>query len=51
VGDFGEGHVEGSGKVGTGTIEYTAPELVKSTDPPDGAKHRNTQSEGVVDQG
>ena len=21
VGDFGEGHVEGSGKVGTGTIE------------------------------
>jgi|SRR5271155_1374669 len=28
VGDFGEGHVEGSGKVGTGTIEYTAPELL-----------------------
>jgi hypothetical protein len=21
VGDFGEGHVEGSGKVGTGTVE------------------------------
>ena len=28
VGDFGEGHVEGSGKIGTGTIEYTAPELI-----------------------
>ena len=35
VGDFGEGHVEGSGKVGTGTIEYTAPELLnRSFHPP-----------------
>jgi hypothetical protein len=25
VGDFGEGHVEGSGKVGTGTIEVGRP--------------------------
>ena len=25
VGDFGEGHVEGSGKVGTGTIEVRPP--------------------------
>jgi len=24
VGDFGEGHVEGSGKVGTGTVEVCA---------------------------
>jgi hypothetical protein len=25
VGDFGEGHVEGSGKVGTGTVEVISP--------------------------
>ena len=28
VGDFGEGHVEGSGKVGTGTIEVLDPKLI-----------------------
>lgn len=27
MGDFGEGHVEGSGKIGTGTIEVETPFL------------------------